>query len=520
MDRHHRNGSGQGQDVLQRVRREGRWWWLQARHARRIWRWALLAAFVLFVALVALRRPLADWFWQEPRIEQLLEQGDAALAAGRLSNADGSGAREYYQAALALDTDRSQAREGLARTGGAALQAARRALADGDIGGAEQALMLARQLQVPRADSDAVALAVRERRAAAAGLDTLLENGRRALREGRLDDGPDSALPLLQRVLDLRPGDLTALEAREDALTDLLSKARQSSDAGDIVAAAALLRRAQVYDAGHVDLPASQEALSRAVERSTRAVAAALRRGRLDTAVAKLQLTLEAAADEPVVAAQRERLVAALLRDCQQLAGDFNIDAALARVSQIQRLQGTPRELALAQQEIDRARAAQQSVPRARAGTAAGRRDLERLLQRVAAAESRGQLISPPGTSAYDALREAQAVAPRDRRVVAAAARLLLAGRSCFEEALTQNRVEGAGACLQAWQTLAPSDTALGPARNRLAQRWLAVGSERLGRGDLAYAERAAAQARLLQPTLSELPAFEARVQQAGGQSP
>ena len=39
-----------------------------------VWR-ALLAALAVFVLLVLLRKPLADWFWDEPQIEQLLAEG-------------------------------------------------------------------------------------------------------------------------------------------------------------------------------------------------------------------------------------------------------------------------------------------------------------------------------------------------------------------------------------------------------------------------------------------------------------
>ncbi|GAB3062062.1 hypothetical protein [Stenotrophomonas tumulicola] len=517
MDRSHRPGGEQGHEVLQRVRREGRWWWLQARHFRRIWRWTLLVAVVLFVALALLRRPLADWFWDEPRIAQLVEQGNAALVAGRLAADDGKGAREYFLAALALDNDRAQARDGLARTGMAALQAGNAALAEGDLPAASDALALARELQVPQAQSDALAEQLRQRRVITAGLDVVLQRARVALDEGRLDDDAESALPLLQRVLELRPQDVVALETREDALSDLLLRARQASERDDVALAADLLRRARGFDPGHADLPFSQETLSRALDGRVRRVSRAIGRGRLDAALKALAPALQAAPDEPGVVAQRDRLVAALLQDSRRLARGFHFDPALERIDEAGQLHAAPRELALARQEIQRARSARQAMLDAGTVPGAGREALVRLLERIAEAEARGRFLAPPGNSAYDALREAQALAPRDRRVVEAAARLLPASRSCFEDALRQNRLEAAGGCLQAWQTLAPTAAGLGPARTRLAQRWIAVGSERLGGGDMAYAETALERARQWQPGLAELAAFEQRVRQARG---
>lgn len=509
-----------GPDVLQRMRREGRWWWLQARHARRIWRWALLTAAVLFVGLMLVRRPLADWFWNEPRIEQTLEQADAALAAGRLSAADGSGARELFQAALALDGDRIEARAGLQRTGTAAVQAAEAALRSGDVERATQALALARELQVPRRSSDALARRLRELQAAGAGVDSLLRQARMALQEGRLDDDDASALPLLRRVLDLRPDDVQALEAREDALSDLLARARMASDRGEVVEAAGLLRRARGYDPGHAELPASQEALSRALESRVRRAGAALRRGQPGMAMERLQPALQAAPDDASVLALRDRIAASLLQDSRRLARDFRFEAAEERLAQAGQLGAGTRELGIARQDLQRAQAARKALDGPARSRAAQGGELTRLLARVADAEAQGRFLTPPGNSAYDALREAQALAPRDRRVQEAAIRLLPATGRCFEDALRQNRVEAAGGCLQAWQTLSPTDTGLGQARRRLAERWLAVGSERLGRGDMDFARRAAERARQLQPTLPELDAFEARVRQAGVREP
>ena len=505
--------------ALDRVRREGRWWWLQARHARRVWRWALLAALAVFVLLVLLRKPLADWFWDEPQIEQLLAEGDRALAAGRLSDADGSGARERYQAVLALDGDRPQARQGLANTGAAALQQARDRLHAGDLDGSAQALALARELQVPQGEADAVARQLQARRSAGAGIGALLAQARNAIAAGRLDDDDSSALPLFQRILALQPDNLPALEGREDALSDLLLQARTLAGRGELAEAAAILRRARQFDAGHADLPASEEALARAVDQRLRQAQRALQRQQLDAAAQGFLAVLAVAADDPNAQRGREQALQAVVVRSQTSADDFQFDAAqrdAALAAELGASQAIRQQLA---QRLQRARQAQQALQQPAISTAQRERQLRDHLRKIERAERAGQWISPPGHSAFDALREAQSLAPRDTRVKAAAARLLPASRRCFDDNLRQNRVQAAGACLQAWQTLSPTAAGLPSARLRLAQRWLAIGSERLGNGDLAFAAHAAEQARLLQPDLAELPAFEDRLRRAGGRA-
>lgn len=505
--------------ALDRVRREGRWWWLQARHARRVWRWALLAALAVFVLLVLLRKPLADWFWDEPQIEQLLAEGDRALAAGRLSDADGSGARERYQAVLALDGDRPQARQGLANTGAAALQQARDRLHAGDLDGSAQALALARELQVPQGEADAVARQLQARRSAGAGIGALLAQARNAFAAGRLDDGDSSALPLFQRILALQPDNLPALEGREDALSDLLLQARTLAGRGELAEATAILRRARQFDAGHADLPASEEALARAVDQRLRQAQRALQRQQLDAAAQGFLAVLAVAADDPNAQRGREQALQAVVARSQTSADDFQFDAAqrdAALAAELGASQAIRQQLA---QRLQRARQAQQALQQPAISTAQRERQLRDHLRKIERAERAGQWISPPGHSAFDALREAQSLAPRDTRVKAAAARLLPASRRCFDDNLRQNRVQAAGACLQAWQTLSPTAAGLPSARLRLAQRWLAIGSERLGNGDLAFAAHAAEQARLLQPDLTELSAFEDRLRRAGGRA-
>ena len=93
------------------------------------WRWIVIAAVIVIALLLLLRQPLADWLWPETRAHSCAQQAAQALAAGRLTATDGTGARELYEAALALDPDRIDAREGLNRVGQAALAQARSAMA-------------------------------------------------------------------------------------------------------------------------------------------------------------------------------------------------------------------------------------------------------------------------------------------------------------------------------------------------------------------------------------------------------
>ena len=249
------------------------------------WLWPIMVGVaVLLLALLLLRRPLADWLWPETRAQELRDQAAVALAQGRLSASDGSGARELYEAALAIDPDRNDAREGLMRVAEVALAQARSAIAADRFADAHRALQLANALSVPRAQADVVAAQLRQREASRAGIANLLAQASAARSAHRLDGAPDAALPLFQRVLALQPDRLEALEGREDALADLLQQARQHLQQGEVPEAAAMIAAARGYDPGHGDLPAAQAQLARAVEQARQQADRDLRRGRLERA--------------------------------------------------------------------------------------------------------------------------------------------------------------------------------------------------------------------------------------------
>ncbi|MFX6138180.1 hypothetical protein ABTF17_19180, partial [Acinetobacter baumannii] len=74
-----------------------------------------------------------------------------------------------------------------------------------------------------------------------------------------------------------------------------------------------------------------------------------------------------------------------------------------------------------------------EQLQRRRAVSPERQAEVQRLLAEAEKAERAGDLLTPPGESAFDRLRAARALAPDDARIAAASARLLPAARACFE---------------------------------------------------------------------------------------
>lgn len=516
---------GSGADIDRDGRREPLLGWLDGLDFRRPrrrrpgpdrtrWLWWIGGAFagVLLLALI-FRAPLADRLWPQNRAQALRTQAAQALAQGRLTAADGSGARELYEAALAIDPDRSDARTGLTRVALAAIAQAREATSRNRFADAHAALRLARELSAPRDAVAPVAAALRDREAAHAGLPALLARAEAARTAGDLNAGAQSALPLYRRVLALQPENDTALKGREDALGELLQQARAQLREGRLADAVAAVAVARDYDAGHVDLPETEARLNEEFDDVRRHAAADLRAGRLPRAAAAFGMLGDAGlADES--RAGLDAVAKAYAQRAETLAGDFRFADARRALGDARAL--APKLPALAEIERHIARAQQSQArldnplpPRER------QRRAKALLAEAAQAEARGDLVTPPGDSAFDKLRAARALAPGDADVRRASARLLPTATTCFERELRGNNLARAGECLDARAIVDSDEAALAQARRRLARRWLDVGDERLGAGDLRGAAAALDNARRLDANAPGLGEFAARVRTA-----
>ena len=481
------------------------------------WRGVLAAVIaVLGIAVVLwLRQPLSEWLWPDTRVQQLRNEAALALQAGELTRADGRGARELYEAAVALDPDRPDTRDGLAKVGQAALARAEAALADGRYRDAHAALQLARELAVPRARADALAQRLRERQLREAGQELLLAQAEAARETGRLDGDEDAALPLYQRVLALQPNHTAALEGREDALADLLQLSEQALQRGALLEAKRLIDRVQAVDPGHYGLPDALAAMSETVRGNLRRADIHLRRGRLPQALALYRSVLDMDPDNAEAAQGRVHVANAYAQRSERHAADFRFTQASATLHEARAIAPDAPTVAAAQQHLARARQSRARLD-SEIPVADRRRLVQRLLVEAAAAEARGDLLTPPGASAFDKVRAARAIAPQDQAMLAAAARLLPAAQACFEQALRSNRLNAAKSCLDAVEVLGgDNNPAWRNGRGRLAQRWIAVGDERLGANELQAARGALDAARALDPQADGLSEFDLRVRKA-----
>ncbi len=479
---------------------------------RRRWPWWLGGLAIASMLLVLLfRQPIADHFWPQTRAQALQSTAEEALARNHLTAADGSGARELYEAALAIDPDRAEAQTGLARVAAAALVQAVAALSRNDFEAAHRHLRLARALSVPQAHADTVADALRRREAAHGGVDQLLARAETAREQG----DELAALPLYRRVLALQPERVEALRGREDALTDLLERARGALRRGDLGAAAELIATAREHDRGHVDLPESEARLTEESDAVRRGADADLGRGRLREAATAYRSLQALSPSDAAAARGLSGVAAAHAARAERLASDFNIAAAETELAAARALAPDASEVHEATRHLQRARQSRARLA-APASTSSRAARVRVLLEEAAAAEARGDLLTPPGDSAFDKLRAARALAPESPAVRQASARLLPAAIACFERELRGNNLARAGACLDARGVLSDDDAALRHARRRLAQRWLAVGDERLAAGELQTAAAALAAARGSDPSLPGIPVLAERLRTAG----
>ena len=470
----------------------------------------------------------------------VLVQAQQALQDGRLDGQDGTSARELFQAAAALEPDNDRARDGLRQVGQAMLAQADAALQAGQLGQAAQQAAVARELLGGGSDIDRLDRAIAGARAAQVHTVDLVDQAQQALAAGKLD-GPEGAGALYQRVLRADPDNAVAAHGLDQVGYALAVQARTALDAKDSTTADARIEQLAALQPNNGALPALRALQAQTRKQDNSALEAvldagqeALRAGRIDgggddTALARFQAALKLDPDNAQARAGLGKVAQALTVQANAALDDGDTQQAAKLLDRAAELAPKSADLAAARARLDKASVAAPAAPAAPAAaepepeppapavvSPQQSAEVARLVQRAQVATDNGDIMMPPGGSAYDLYRSALAIDGNNEAALHGLQALPSQVIRQFNQALAAGNLGKAGDMLANLAELAPGDAVQGALGNRLASAWLDQAEQQLARGDRIGASQSLERARKLSPSNPRVLDLGARLQGGG----
>lgn len=504
------------------------------RKRRRGW---LLPLLLLVIALVA-----GLWLGQNrlrsmlPRTDfnTVLTQAQQALQDGRLDGQDGTSARELFQAAAALEPDNDRARDGLRQVGQAELAQADAALQAGQLSQAAQQAAVARELLGGGTDIDRLDNAISKARAAQVQTVDLVDQAQQAMTAGKLE-GADGAGALYRRVLQADPGNAVAAHGLDQVGDALAVQARNAFDAKNSITADARIEQLAALQPNNGALPALRALQAQTHKQDDGALDAvlkqgqdALRAGRIggngdDTALAYFQNALKLDPDNAQARAGLGKVAQAMTVQANAAIDAGDAAQAAKLLDQASELAPKSADLAAARARLENAKKqAPAEAPAADDETAAEApaslspqqsAAVAQLVQRAEVATKNGNIMMPPGDSAYDLYRSALAIDGNNAAAMHGLQALPGQVEQQFNQALSAGRLGQADDMLANLAELAPGDAAQSALGDRLAAAWLDQAEQQLGRGDRVGASQSLDHARKLAPNHPRVQDLSARLQ-------
>lgn len=458
-------------------------------------------------------------------LNDTLAQANRALDEGRLDGTNGDSARELFEKARDQQPDSDQARDGLRRVGLAEVARADAALTAGNLDQAEAALNVARELLGGGADVERLSQRLSQARNPEARTETLIDQAQQALAAGRLD-GDDGAGALYRRVLDADKTNAVAARGLDKVGDALAAQARQAIAANDKEKANAIVDRIAILVPRYGDLPSLRAALAETKKQDGQAVATliqqgneALRAGRFvgdgdDNALSRFQAALAADPDNAEAKAGVGRVAQALIVQANAAIDSEDDDQATRLLDRAAKLAPKSAELAAARARIaggDRHPAAgggdanaaggDDAIPEASMAVSPEQKaKVADLVRRAQAAAARGDIMDPPGDSAYDLYRNALAIDGNDPAARAGLQGLPTQVEKQMQQAVANGNVQRAENLYGTLSDLAPGDATQGEARHRLGSAWIDNALQRAAQGDRQGAFQALDRARRYAP--------------------
>ena len=488
------------------------------------------AAIVIVLALAG----AGAWAWShqamlrgwlpQTQLNTLLTRADTAFATGRLSGSPDS-ARDLYEAARALDPDNEQALAGLQKVGSAELAKARDALQRHDYSDARAALEEARSLlgggAAVQTVDDALAKAVLH----SANIDVLINQARAALANGRID-GNDGAATLFGKVLAGDPHNAVARHGM-DQIGDVLANRIQTQLGNhDRTGARQTLADLASWLPRYSQLP-NLRALVAAADRAADEQRdqylaqgeADLRAGKVtgsgdDNAEAQFKAALAADPGNAKAQAGLGQVAEALIVQANAAVDAGHAHDAGALLDHAAALAPKSADLAAARSRLAAggAHVAESSAVPVPSLTPAQSAKVARLVVRAKSAARKGDIMLPPGDSAYDLYRAALGIDGNDANAQAGLRGLPQVTRNQFQQALRDGNLEHADDMLATLEQLDPGDPVAATMRHRLGSAWLDRADHYSGLGEINAARAALVEAQRLVPQDPRISEVDARI--------
>ncbi|WP_266171495.1 hypothetical protein [Dyella subtropica] len=505
--------------------------------SKRGWLWPLLLLLVLGLGVTFwLQQDRLRGLVPNTELNDVLGRAEQALQNGRLEGTDGSSARELFEAARALEPDNDRARDGLRKVGLAEVAHADAALAAGQLDQAEQAMNTARELLGGGSDVDRLAQLIGKARGASVQTGALVDQAQQAMADGK----PEEAGNLYKRVLAADPGNAVATHGLDKVGDALAAQARKAIEGGDRAAASASVDRLAALLPNYGELPSLRAALVQDRKANDGELADALKKGQDalraghmagagdDTALAHFKAALAIDPDNAEAKAGLGQVAQALIVQSNAALDSGDNAQAGQLLDQAGELAPKSAELVAARAHLadvskhaeagKRTPAGEAPVAEATPETLTPQQsaELARLIQRADAAAHRGDIMLPPGESAYDLYRGALAIDGNNEVARRGLQDLPSQVARQFNQALANGNLAQAGERLSDLSDLAPGEAGQAELRQRLAGAWMDQAEQQLARGDRAGAAQALDRARKLSPDNPRLSTIAARLQ-AGG---
>ena len=513
------------------------------RPRKRGWIWPVLLLVVIGAGTVAyVEQDRLRGMVPSTELNDVLGRADQALHDGRLDGNDGTSARELYEAARALEPDNDRARDGLRQVGQAEIAKADAAIQAGRLDEASQALNASRELLGGGPDVERLEQALSKARSANVQPDGLIDRAQQALADGRLD-GDNGAAALYKQVLAIDPNNAIALHGLDKVAEGLAVQARKALEAGDRNTATILVDKITASVPNYGDLPSLRAALGQAQKQDSGELAddlkrgqEALRAGRIDgdgddTALANFKAALAIDPDNEEAKAGLGQVAQALIVQANAAIDANDAGHAGQLLDRAASFAPKSADLAAARGRLDDLlkRLGGNGAADA-AATPAGQNDgvvaagpttlspqqsaqIARMLQRAQAAARNGQIMLPPGDSAYDLYRGALSIDGNNeaaRRGLQALPNLVM---SQFNQAMSNGNLVQAEGFLGDLGDLSPGDAGQDQLRQRLAGAWMDQAEQQLGRGDQPGAAQSLHHASKLAAGNPRLQSLMARLQ-------